>query len=178
MVDDAEDAWEFSQKFDYIHGRMLVTCFKSHLQVFKSAFPCLRSGGYIELQDLSFPTRCSDNSWEGTAYKHWMGLIMAGAEALGKDWSRVPKYKDLLEEAGFEDVVEETYDIPIGTWARGKTNKILGSWCKADTMGVLQGLSLAVLTKGLGMSAEEVEVLLVDVRKNIEDNNVHLYMTM
>lgn len=103
---------------------------------------------------------------------------MAGAEALGKDWSCVPKYKEFLQEVGFEDVVEETYDIPIGTWARGKTNKILGAWCKADTMSVLQGLSLAVLTKGLGMSVEEVEVLLVDVRKDINNNNIHLYMTM
>ncbi|RDW81850.1 hypothetical protein BP6252_02962 [Coleophoma cylindrospora] len=177
VVDDAEDPWEFSQQFDYIHGRMLVTCFKSHLEVFKSAFSSLRPGGYIELQDLCFPTRCDDGTWDGTAYKHWMGLIMAGAEALGKDWSRVPKYKAFLQEAGFVDVVEEKYDIPIGTWAKGKINKTLGTWCRADTLGVLQGLSLAVLTKGLGMSVEEVEVLLVDVRKNVNNNNIHLYMT-
>jgi ubiquinone/menaquinone biosynthesis C-methylase UbiE len=47
VVDDAEDPWLFSHEFDYIHGRMLVTCFQSHLEVFRSAFDNLRPGGYL-----------------------------------------------------------------------------------------------------------------------------------
>ncbi len=27
-VDDAEDEWAFSTKFDYIHSRAVLTCFK------------------------------------------------------------------------------------------------------------------------------------------------------
>jgi SAM-dependent methyltransferase len=47
VVDDAEDPWLFSHNFDYIHGRMLVTCFQSHLEVFRSAFDNLSPGGYL-----------------------------------------------------------------------------------------------------------------------------------
>lgn len=37
-VDGAEDTWVYSHKFDYIHGRMLITCFQFRLVVFKLAF--------------------------------------------------------------------------------------------------------------------------------------------
>jgi hypothetical protein len=55
QVDGAEDTWVYSHKFDYIHGRMLVTCFQFHLAVFKLAFVFLRPRGYIGLQDASLP---------------------------------------------------------------------------------------------------------------------------
>jgi hypothetical protein len=37
---DAEDpeAWIFPQKFDYVHGRALASCFKDPLEVIKSAY--------------------------------------------------------------------------------------------------------------------------------------------
>lgn len=84
-VNDAEDPWVFSHEFDYIHGRMLVTCFQSHLAVFKSAFDFLRPGGYIELQDASFPFLGADEKWDGSAFQRWMGLLMDGAKSMGKD---------------------------------------------------------------------------------------------
>src|SRR3954447_5085783 len=47
-VDDAEDEWNYSTKFDLIHGRALVTCFKQPLHVITSAFEALNPGGYLE----------------------------------------------------------------------------------------------------------------------------------
>jgi hypothetical protein len=66
---------------------MLVTCFSSHLEVFRSAYYSLRPGGWIELQDASFPFLGSDEKWNGSAFQRWMGLLMDGAKALGKDWT-------------------------------------------------------------------------------------------
>jgi hypothetical protein len=39
----------------------------------------------------------------------------------------------------------------------------------------LHGISVAVLTRGLGMTAEEVEVMLVNVRKDLCNRNIHCY---
>lgn len=178
-VDDAEDSWTFSHKFDYIHGRMLVTCFQSHLAVFKSAFDFLRPGGYIELQDLSLPFLGIDEKWDGSAFQRWMGLLMDGAKSVGKDWSRVPKYKAYLEEIGFVDVVERKFPCPIGPWAKGTKNKTLGVLGRANILQALEGLSMAILTKGLGMTVEEIELLLIDVRKDINksgNESIHLYV--
>ncbi|KAG0646045.1 putative methyltransferase tdiE [Hyphodiscus hymeniophilus] len=177
-VDDAEDPWVYSHKFDYIHGRMLVTCFQSHQAVFKSAFDYLRPGGYIELQDASFPFMGADQKWQGTAFQRWWRMLMDASRALGKDWNRVGRYKGYLEEVGFVDVVERKFPCPIGPWARGEKNKILGVWARANMLQSLGGLSMAILTRGLGMTAQEIELLLVDVRKDINKDgaeSVHLY---
>jgi hypothetical protein len=40
------------------------------------------------------------------------------------------------------------------------------------------GASMAVLTRGLGMAPEKVEMLLMDVRKGIKDRRIHAYMPM
>ena len=180
-IDDAEDTWAFSRKFDYIHGRMLVTCFQSHLTVFKSAFDFLRPGGYIELQDASFPFLGADEKWNGSAFQRWMGLLMDGAKAMGKDWNRVPRYKAYLENIGFVDVVERRFNCPIGQWAKGTKNKTLGAWGRANILEGLGALSMAILTRGLGMTVAEIELLLVDVRKDINksgNESIHLYAPM
>ncbi|KAG4440548.1 hypothetical protein IFR05_003964 [Cadophora sp. M221] len=175
-VDDAEDPWLFPYQFDYIHGRALATCFKSHLPVFRSAFTYTKPGGYFELQDCIVPFRCIDDSIKGTALERWVELIMAGTARLGKDWTRVRRYREMMVEAGFEDVVERKYEWPVGTWARGERMKMLGMWYREDLLAGLQGFTVAVLTRALGMGREEVEVLLVGVREDIRSNKIHIYI--
>lgn len=98
--------------------------------------------------------------------------------ALGKDWTRASEYKRYLLEAGFEDVVERKFEWPVGTWARGKRMKMLGLWCREDLLSALEGISMAVLTRGLGMTREEVDFLLVGVRDDIRSNRIHAYIPM
>lgn len=161
--------------FDYIHGRALVTCFKSHHTVFQHAFNSLRSGGYLELQDGDLPLRFIDDSGNGTALETWSQRLMAGGAALGKDFTRGRRYKELLEELGFVDVVETRTQFPIGTWAVEKKMKTLGAWMKMDMLAGLQGMSMAIMTRGLGMTPEEVAVHLENVKTEIESNKLHAY---
>jgi SAM-dependent methyltransferase len=55
QVDDAEDEWTFSKTFNFVHGRMLFTCFKDPRKVIKMAFNSMDLGGYLELQDAVLP---------------------------------------------------------------------------------------------------------------------------
>jgi SAM-dependent methyltransferase len=177
-VDDAEDVWVYAHQFDYIHGRMLASCFQSHRAVFKSAFDALRPGGYLELQDVQFPFLGAGDKWNGSAYQRWVRLLEAATKALGKNWGRVPLYKTYLEEIGFVDVVERRFDLPFGPWAKGENNKNLGLWGRANMLQALGALSMAVLTRGLVMTAAEIELLLVNVRKDLKKSkgeSLHLY---
>jgi hypothetical protein len=45
-----------------------------------------------------------------------------------------------------------------------------------DYLSALQAVTLAVLTRGLGMSIEDIELLLVGVREDIKSNRVHIYV--
>jgi hypothetical protein len=175
-VDDAEDPWLFSHHFDYIHGRALATCFKSHMTVIKSAFNHTRPGGYIELQDCIIPFVCMDDSMKGTTLETWVDLMMQATAKIGEDWTRVRKYKEYLEEAGYVDIVERKFTWPVGTWAKGKREKMLGLWYREDLLSGLQGFTMALLTRAMGMSTLEVELLLAGVRNDIKSNKIHIYI--
>jgi chemotaxis methyl-accepting protein methylase len=53
-----EHEWTFSSPFDYIHGRMLFTCFtvESAKAIFTSAFHALNPGGYLSYK-IAFSLR-------------------------------------------------------------------------------------------------------------------------
>jgi len=174
-VEDAEDEWAYSHKFDFIHGRALATCFKDHSTVFASAFKGLNPGGYFELQDGVLPLRCLDNSIAGTMMEKWGAMIMKGASKIGMDWTRSSRYKTLLEDAGFVDVQETWYAWPTNTWAKDNHHKTLGAWVNKDALAAVHGLSVAVLTRGLGMPAEEVDVICEQVKKDICNRRIHSY---
>jgi hypothetical protein len=146
------------------------------MAVVKSAFNFTRPGGYFELQDCIVPFVCMDDSMKGTTLERWVDLIMQATAKIGKDWTRVRKYKEYLEEAGFVDVVERKYTWPVGTWAKGKREKILGLWYREDLLSGLQGFTMALLTRALGMLTAEVEVLLAGVRDDIKSNKIHIYI--
>lgn len=174
-VDDAEDAWLYSQQFEYIHMRAVTTCFRSHLNVIKSAYAHTRPGGYLEFQDGFFPVMCPDNTLAGSKLEEWDRKLGEGVRAMGKDWHQAQKYKSYMEEAGFVDVVEVKFAWPVGPWAKDPKLKTLGVWARENFLSVLQGLSMAVMTRGLGMTAQEVEVFLTEVRAEIKERKVHFY---
>jgi hypothetical protein len=102
--------------------------------------------------------------------------MLAATAALGKDWSRAAIYKEYFQQVGLVDVVEVKYNWPVGRWARGKKAKMLGMWYRENFLSGLQGFTLAILTRGLGMSVAEVEILLAGVRNDIHSNTLHMYL--
>lgn len=130
------------------------------------------------MQDVVIPFRCIDDSMKGTSFERWLSLIKEAAASLGRDFGKVPKYKQYFEEAGFEDIVEKQMAWPIGSWARDQRMKMLGAWCKEDVLSGLHGWSAAVLSRGLGMSAEDVKTLLAEVINDINSAQLHAYIPM
>jgi hypothetical protein len=47
---------------------------------------------------------------------------------------------------------------------------------KQNLMEGLHGISVAVLTRGLGMTPQEVEAMLIGVRRDLCDRNIHCYV--
>jgi hypothetical protein len=177
-VDDAEDDWTFNQKFDFIHGRLLFSTFKSPAKVIQSAYDALVPGGYLEMQEVYFKLHSVDESLKGTAFERWNNMLVEGAKILGRDWHCTIKYKQCFIDAGFEEVVEERFPGPIGTWPRDKDDKIVGLYWTANMLDGINGMSNVSLRRGLGMSSEEMELLLVDVRRDLRNRKIHSYFPM
>jgi hypothetical protein len=167
----------YTQKFDYIHGRFLHTCFGDFESVVRKAFAVLASGGYFELQD-NLPITCSDGSWNGTAIQQWAGLVLKGAGKLGKDWGKVGNYRQWMDAAGFVDIKEVKHYWPTNPWPKGEYYKRLGRLTNDVLRKGVHAISIEVLTEGLGMSSTDVEELLEAVRENLNDRSIHCYIPM
>lgn len=136
-------------------------------------------GGWVEIQDINFPALCDDDSFnEKQAFYKWNQLMIESAAKAGRPLTPCPSYKTWMIEAGFEDVQEVVYKWPINQWPKDRRHKELGAWMLMNVLEGLQGFSLALMTRVLGMSREEVEVFLVDVRNSIKDKSIHAYWPM
>ena len=100
---------------------------------------------------------------------------MKGAAVMGRDWHCGNSFKQYFLDAGFEDVEETRFVLPCNTWPRGKRDKMLGLYQMTNILDGLSAMSTRVLTQGLGWTVEEIEVLLVDVRKDLRTKSIHGY---
>ncbi|CZT49179.1 related to methyltransferase [Rhynchosporium secalis] len=175
-IDDIEEPWSYSYKFDLINMRMMVGCVSDWPKCFSQCLEFLNPGGWLEVKDIKFPIEDNGESFgEECAVKRWSDLILEGTVNLGRPCDSAKDYKRQLEEAGFEDVVEVRYKWPQNRWPKDRKMKELGMWMHENFSTGLAGLSMAVFTRGLGWSQEELQVFLTDVRKSMKDPSVHGY---
>ena len=177
-IDDLSLPWTFERTFDLIHARMVFCCFPDPLHIFKEAFKALAAGGVLEMQDVIFDFRSPDNSLKDSAIEKWMEKLKKAFESRGIDLTCVLRYKDYLEAAGFENIQQEEFLWPVGTWLKGKNLENLGRWCQANILDMLHAISIVPLTEygPQSMSEEAVYLLLADVRKELCDTSIHTYL--
>ncbi|ETS74756.1 hypothetical protein PFICI_13240 [Pestalotiopsis fici W106-1] len=174
-VDDVEDEWVYSYKFDYVHARHMVGSIKNFPALFSMIYENLNPGGYVEFQDYYVKLQAIDDSLNGTALQRWNNMLNEALAFTGRSGMNSSKYKRWMEEAGFQDVTEHKFSVPGNPWAKGREKKSLGLWQMQNILDGLHGISMVLLTKFLNMSPEAVEVLLVDVRKDIQNPRIHFY---
>ena len=101
----------------------------------------------------------------------------AAAKAV-KGLVSVFKTRARIQKAGFVNVQEKLYKVPLGDWAKNEVPKEAGRFCKVQLLSGLEGCSLSLFTK-LGSptpwSAEEVQVFLATLRAEVEEKRVHAY---
>lgn len=174
-VDDFDGEWTFKTKFDFIHGRMLLTSSADFLKLFRQSFDALRPGGWMEMQDLYAPVLCDDGTMSGTAWQEWNDLFSEACSKIGRDASCAAKYKNWMNEAGFDHVQEHTYIWPVNTWPKDKGLKEMGLLTMINMVDGLEGFTLRLWETALGKSREEIEVFLTQVRKDLQNKKIHSY---
>ncbi|KAI1374461.1 hypothetical protein F4677DRAFT_426170 [Hypoxylon crocopeplum] len=101
-----------------------------------------------------------------------------GVKKLGRSLFYILEYKGLLEQTGFQNIVELKYAVPTNTWPPGRQSQRIGALQRTNTLGVIEVYSLGIFTQGLGWTKEALDKLLVDVRKDIENTRIHSYSTL
>jgi SAM-dependent methyltransferase len=125
--------------FDFVHARFLFSCFDSYLKVMRNAYNHMKPGAYIELVDALIVTNSPDGSHVGTTWSRVLSLIVQGGAIAGRDFLVPTRYKDLLAEAGFVDIVEKHWQVPFGMWPSDPKLREVGRFMRADAMGMIRG---------------------------------------
>jgi hypothetical protein len=127
---------------------------------------------------MHYQAQCDDGTMnKDNAVIKWLDLLKQALQILGLDVDRPLKLAENLRDAGFVNVEEKSFKVPIGTWPKNKTLQLIGLYLRTVLIEGLQAISLGPLTRGLNWTKEEVEILLVDVRKCLMDSSQHTYYT-
>ncbi|KAL4864719.1 hypothetical protein BDV12DRAFT_7925 [Aspergillus spectabilis] len=175
-IDDFELDWNFSQPFEYIHMRGIEGSVKDFHKLFKQAHENLTPGGWFEICDFTVGVFSDDDTAQkATNMQRWRDLLVEASEKFGKQFSVAGNYKQWMTDAGFKDVQEEIYKVPFSPWAKNAKLKDLGRYHQANMLEALEAYSLALMTRFLGWTVEDVLVLLAGVRKELQDRTLHIY---
>ncbi|GKT61750.1 methyltransferase domain-containing protein [Colletotrichum tofieldiae] len=134
----------------------------------------LEPGGWIELSDILLDLQSDDGTvGPDCAAQKWAMHMLEAAAIWKRPLDSCKFYKEQLAEAGFINITEKIYKWPSNPWPRDPKYKELGVWTYENLGNGLSGLSLALFTRALGWSKEELEVFLIDARKDMKDRSIH-----
>ncbi|KAF5873055.1 putative tam domain methyltransferase protein [Botrytis fragariae] len=177
-IDDAsDDDWVLpSNHFDYIHTRVLLGCFKDFETIIKRGFHYTKPGGYMESQEILFTPYCDDESMTETwPFLEWIEFVEKAAIKAGRPMNIAKNLKSWYEAAGFVDVQEKVFKLPVNPWSKDKHLHNLGEMSEENWLACLSSFSMALFSRILNWKQEQIEVYLVNVRKSIPNRNVHAY---
>jgi hypothetical protein len=82
----------------------------------------------------------------------WSRIFLEAGEKMGKTFRTGDRAKEYITAAGFIDVKEKKYKLPIGTWPVDQKMKTIGQWNLLYCVQGLEGFALFILSKIMGVS--------------------------
>ncbi|KFY68284.1 hypothetical protein V496_01204 [Pseudogymnoascus sp. VKM F-4515 (FW-2607)] len=140
-IDDAEEDWLFDpQSIDFVHARYLFHGIRDWPRLLQQAKRALKPGGYIELVEMHVIPTSPDNTLPpNSQIMEFYTTLADASREVGLDLSIAQKYGSMMTSAGFEDVVEEVFDLPIGDWMSDRRMKEGGGVDANEGAGVFGG---------------------------------------
>jgi hypothetical protein len=161
FIDDAtEDDWAVpAAHFDYIHTRVLLGCFEDFREIIKKGFYYTKPGGYMESQEIMSTPYCDDGTMPfDWPFLEWTKFGDDAAMEAGRPMRIANKLKRWYIQAGFVDVQEKSFKLPINPWPRDKQLKALGKMSEDNWHAGLGAFSMGHFSRVLDWSNAEIEV--------------------
>ncbi|KAG6103862.1 hypothetical protein E4U14_006097 [Claviceps sp. LM454 group G7] len=182
LHDFEKDAWpaQCSRDYDYIHLRHTLICFDSTPAVLRRAFELLRPGGWIELYEhnVTYVSMGKTKALplEGTAYAKWASLIIQVARSGGRDLTKAVHNATWLREAGFVNVTEKRFGLPMNSWPKDERLKQIGRLSLQNELALVDSLG-PVLRKAVH-DEEEAHAIEEGAKRDLQDPNMHVLKEM
>ncbi|KAI9879150.1 MAG: hypothetical protein M1830_009409 [Pleopsidium flavum] len=173
-VDDVEMPWTYNIPFDYIHCRYMAASITNWPQLVERCFRHTKPSGLVEFQDYDLQYYSRDGSMKSdSSIAKWINLLLETSRKAGRDPCPGASLEGWVRDAGFTEIHHEKMQVPIGLWPKDKRLKTIGAFNLTQILEGLEAFSLALFTRVLGWSVDEVQVLLALVRKDLRDPSIH-----
>jgi hypothetical protein len=104
--------------------------------------------------------------------------MMEAAEKSGFLLNTCGKVAQMMADAGFVDIMRVPFKWPINRWPVGSKYKQLGDWTELNFSVGMEAMSLALFTRFLGWSREEVLEMVPYVINEWRDRRRHGYFNL
>jgi len=150
---------------------------KDWARLYEQIYKHLKPGGWVEMQEYEAWVRSDDDTIENAkSVLEWQNVVDEASTRFGKKMNVAETQKQKLVDAGFVDVREDVYKVPIGPWAKESSLKEQGRYELAQMSDAVEPFSLALFTRVLGWSNEKAQVLFAGVRADFRNPKNHLYI--
>ncbi|KAI2478875.1 Tam Trans-aconitate methyltransferase [Pyrenophora tritici-repentis] len=178
-IDDVEEDWPYRpDHFDFIHGRDLMTAVRDWPRLIQQAYTHLKPGGWIQLAS-TIPGALSDDDTipPNSGYVESGRLYFEIAEKMGAPLDAPRAWNAQMKDAGFINVTDEVFKLPMGTWPRSKRLRTIG---RLEQIMILEGGFEAYMLRGytqvLGGRPEDLQIILALAKREVRDPAVHTYV--
>ena len=178
-IDDVEEDWPYRPNhFDFVHGRDLMTAVRDWPRLISQAYAHLKPGGWIQLAS-TIPGALSDDNTipPNSGYVESGRLYFEIAEKMGAPLDAPRSWAAQMKDAGFTDVQDEVYKLPMGPWPRSKRLRTIG---KLEQIMILEGGFEAYMLRGytqvLGGNADDLQIILALAKREVRDPSIHTYV--
>ncbi|KAM0542092.1 hypothetical protein ACHAPJ_012955 [Fusarium lateritium] len=177
-VEDSSDEWMFKHKFDYIHTRSTAGCWSNfETQIAQQAFNALEPGGWFESQEMDCTPLCDDDTLDPEGpVTTWLNDLINASDKLQRPAILGATLEEIYKRVGFVDVQQRILKMPINGWSEDERLRQLGSMWADNMIDGIAGFSYQLLNKAFGRSIAEIELSLIDVRRDLVNMDIHAYM--
>ncbi|EXA29205.1 hypothetical protein FOVG_19264 [Fusarium oxysporum f. sp. pisi HDV247] len=170
QIEDCEQKWTLKDSsVDYIHARSLngnVDRFGFTEKVFKA----LKPKGVVEFVEVCIEPCTKNGTLAKNSYIKQLGdFFREAGEKRGKPFMVTDDgtLRRAMETAGFEDIEEYKYEMPVGLWPESKEGKRLGEFGLADFKYDIEGMMLRSGKQELKWSEDQIRLFAAKLRKDV-----------
>lgn len=115
----------------------------------------MQSGGWLEQIEVEIKSYCDDDTRiPDGAIEHLADLSRKMSAAHGAHFNIAENMTSIMRDAGFTDVREAKYKLPLGWWSADPKYKEIGKFYERFYKTGLQGWLMHICTKTMGVSGK------------------------
>ncbi|ERF70020.1 hypothetical protein EPUS_03572 [Endocarpon pusillum Z07020] len=164
-ISDCCEEWSYQKdSFDFIHIRGLYGSVANWSAFYAEVYKHVKPGGWVEQVEQGVVPKSFDGSTDGTIFEEWGKVSLEAGDAFGKTLRIVDESAHYMKEAGFEEVTEERFAMPVGRWPKDRRLKEIGLFNRLQWEEGIEGWTMMLLTQVLKAIKQQV----IDLSSNPE----------